>query len=222
MPKRDNPAGEPQEWLPLGKAAAMLGVHSMTLRRWSDTGRFPSYRTAGGHRRFARSDVKAYLAKSRRQPAAALSNAWAEAALAQTRELVAHRPEGSWLQAIDAHDLRPEYRQLGQRLMGLLLQYVAADETNGTFLDEARRIGRRYGLFGQRAGLPLTTIMEAILFFRDILVESSLQATGAARVEPAASLRLLRRLNQVVNTVQLAVTEYYERRAGSGDPRFSD
>ncbi len=53
------------DWLPLGKAAALLGVHTMTLRRWSDSGRFPSYRTPGGHRRFALDDIQNYLLRQR-------------------------------------------------------------------------------------------------------------------------------------------------------------
>jgi excisionase family DNA binding protein len=201
---------EETEWLSLSKAAAMLGVHSMTLRRWSDGGRFPSYRTPGGHRRFSRQDIDQYLAREHGGPPSKLSSSWADAALVQTRQKVARQGEHHWLKAVDEEDLRGEYRQLGHQLMGLLLQYVAAEEPYENFVEEAHRIGYLYGAYGKRAGLSLTNILEATLFFRDILVESSLKIPENTYVEPEASLRILRRVNKIVNTVQLAVSEYYE------------
>ena len=197
-------------WISLGKAAAMLGVHSMTLRRWSDSGKFPSHRTPGGHRRFALTDIEAYLEQKHVVPAATLPDSWADQALIQTRQQVAHHRDHRWLQMVDQGDLRTEYRQLGHQLIGLLMQYVAADEPNEALLDEARRFGRLYGAYGIRAGMSLSSMIEATMFFRDILVESSLQIPSNTFVEPGTSLRILRRVNQVINTVQLSVTEFYE------------
>ncbi len=202
--------GSQTGWLSLGKAATLLGVHSMTLRRWSDSGKFPSYRTPGGHRRFALSDIEAYLDKSQVVPAETLPDTWADQALMQTRRQVAYHRENRWLQMVDEGDLRTEYRQLGHQLIGLLMQYVAADEPSEALLNEARRFGRLYGAYGIRAGMALSSIIEATMFFRDILVESSLQIPTNSFVEPGTSLRILRRVNQVINTVQLSVTEFYE------------
>jgi excisionase family DNA binding protein len=197
-------------WISLSKAAAMLGVHSMTLRRWSDSGKFPSYRTPGGHRRFALSDIENYLDRNQVAPADTLPAAWADQALIQTRQQVAHHRDHRWLQMVDEGDMRDDYRQLGTQLIGLLLQYVAADEPNGALLEEAKRFGRLYGAYGMRSGMTLSSIIEATLFFRDILVESSLQIPSSTYVEPATSLRILKRVNQIINTVQLTVTEFYE------------
>ncbi len=202
---------ERTEWLSLSKAAALLGVHSMTLRRWSDDGRFPSFRTPGGHRRFSRRDIMAYLARQSGFPANQLSATWANTALVETRQQVAHQKDHLWLKAVDKQDLREAYRELGHQLMGLLLQYIAAEEPNGTFVEEAKHIGRLYGAYGRRAGLSLTSILEATLFFRDILVESSMRIPTATSVETDGSLRILRRVNQIINAVQLAVTDYYEK-----------
>ena len=198
------------EWLSLGKAATLLGVHTMTLRRWSDSGRFPSTRTAGGHRRFALRDVESYLARQKKGPEDHLTEDWASTALTQTRQQVTHHTEHRWLRQITEEDLREEYRQLGHQLMGLLLQYVATDDPNGSFIVEARRIGASYGIYGKRAGLTLTSILEATLFFRDILLESSLQVPIDSYVETDASLRILKRVNHIINAIQLSVTEFYE------------
>ncbi len=198
------------EWLSLGKAAEMLGIHAMTLRRWSDSGQFPSYRTAGGHRRFALNDILSFQDQRKNITPDAKDDSWADTALLETRSQVALQEEQRWLQAVDTHHLRSQYRQLGHELMGLVLQYIAAEETNGTFTDEARRIGRQYGEYGVQAGLSLTSIIEATLFFRDILIESALEVPTKAYVEPDANLRILRRVNHILNTIQLTLTKYYE------------
>jgi excisionase family DNA binding protein len=198
------------EWLPLGKAAAILGVHGMTLRRWSDSGHFPCYRTAGGHRRYALQDIKAYLLGQSSGNGKALANTWANKALTQTRQQVAAEHEQRWMQAIGDEDLRREYRRMGHQLMGLLLQYVASDEPDDSFVEEAQRMGRRYGVYGMRLGLPLSDIVEATLFFRDILLESSLEVPSTTYVESNANLRILRRVNQIINAIQLSVTRFYE------------
>lgn len=216
MPDSKTMNRDSAEWLSLGKAATLLGVHSMTLRRWSDSGRFPSYRTAGGHRRFATSDVESYIAKQKQGAGDHHTENWASTALAETRQQVSHHKEHRWLKQIEEEDLRGEYRQLGHQLMGLLLQYVATEDPNGSFITEARRIGQSYGIYGMRVGLSLTSILEATLFFRDILLESSLQVPINTYVESDSSLRILRRVNKIINAIQLAVTEFYET-AGSND-----
>ena len=59
------PAGGGLDWLTLGQAAEYLGVAQSTIRKWSDTGRLPAFYTPGGHRRFRRSDIDAFLSNSR-------------------------------------------------------------------------------------------------------------------------------------------------------------
>jgi len=64
MPGRRAPATEP-DWLTLGQAAKYLGVAQSTIRKWSDQGRVPAFYTPGGHRRFRRADLDAFVGSSR-------------------------------------------------------------------------------------------------------------------------------------------------------------
>jgi excisionase family DNA binding protein len=50
--------------LRLSDAAAIIGVHPETLRRWADAGKVRSFRTPGGQRRFDRTDVENLLTPS--------------------------------------------------------------------------------------------------------------------------------------------------------------
>ena len=57
--------GAAPEWLTLGQAAKYLGVAQSTIRKWSDGGRLAAFYTPGGHRRFRRSDLDAFLGNAR-------------------------------------------------------------------------------------------------------------------------------------------------------------
>src|SRR3712207_6768027 len=53
--------GEEPDWLTLGQAARYLGVAQSTIRKWTDAGRLRAFKTPGGHRRYRRSDLDAFL-----------------------------------------------------------------------------------------------------------------------------------------------------------------
>jgi excisionase family DNA binding protein len=52
------------EWFTLGQAARYLGVAQSTIRKWSDDGRVRAFYTPGGHRRYRRADLDAFLERS--------------------------------------------------------------------------------------------------------------------------------------------------------------
>ena len=62
-PSRRPAATEP-DWMTLGQAAKFLGVAQSTIRKWSDDGKVPAFYTPGGHRRFRRADLEAFIAQS--------------------------------------------------------------------------------------------------------------------------------------------------------------
>jgi excisionase family DNA binding protein len=63
IPGRRVPTTDP-DWLTLGQAAKYLGVAQSTIRKWSDHGRVPAFYTPGGHRRYRRRDLDAFLDRS--------------------------------------------------------------------------------------------------------------------------------------------------------------
>jgi excisionase family DNA binding protein len=52
----------------VSEAATYLGVSAASLRKWSDQGLVPVYRTPGGQRRYSLDDLEEFIA-SMRQPA---------------------------------------------------------------------------------------------------------------------------------------------------------
>jgi excisionase family DNA binding protein len=199
---------ENNQWLTLSAAAKILGVHVTTLRRWADKGDIPVMLTPGGHRRFAADDVAQFAQRQRSPHSGEIESGWADQALVQARQgLVVHRTQ-PWITTFD-DDARHQYRVLGRQLLGLTMQYLS-DENGGDILEEAAHIGQRYGEIGIQAGLPLTEALEASMFFRDMLMETALQLPENTHIKPEANVRLLRRVNTLLNVVQLGIAGVYD------------
>jgi len=199
------------KWMTLSQAAEQLGVHPTTLRRWADGGEIPVMLTPGGHRRFALEDVARFAEQRRRlRTVSGLEKIWADQALLYTRKEIVARSETSWLAVFSPED-REHKRMLGRRLMGLMLQFVSLSEGGDDILAEARLIGREHAVNALGLGLPLTDALRAAMFFRDTVVETALQLPDTANVRPEANTKLLRRLNTLLNVVQLAIADEYDQ-----------
>ena len=198
-------------YLTLKQAAERLSVHTATVRRWANQGTIASIRTPGGHRRFPELDVErlAAGAGSKSSGTGVMSQGLREAALSVTRqELEAHRDE-SWISLMD-EESREESRLLGRRLMGLLMQFIAADDGQGKeILEEARVIGRIYSKSIMLSGITLPQALKATMFFRDHILESAVMLPNAARLRPEANKKVFRRINEFLNAIQLVVAETY-------------
>lgn len=202
-----------ETWFTLSEAAELLNIHPTTLRRWADGGDIPALVTPGGHRRFAATDLARFAReRSALRNVNSLTGLWATKALAYTRhEEMADRKE-SWLSYFD-EEARNHNRKLGQQLMGLTLQYLSSEsseEAGASILEEAGRIGRLYAEYARSQGLPLRATLEASIFFRDSLIETALQLPESANIRPEANMRLLRRVNDLLNTVHLAIADVYD------------
>lgn len=197
-------------WLSLKEAAALLSIHPATLRRWADKDAIPYMLTPGGHRRFSERDIKNFLQEQRRaQQPFAMAQVWAEQAMVRTRQGLAAQQHKPWMETMNA-DHREQHRQLGRRLMGLTLQYISSEEANGNLLAEAKAIGHEYGRINQATGMALTDALAASMFFRDELIEVALQLPDTAGIRQQDNLRLMRRINQLLNAVHLAIAEAYD------------
>ena len=63
---QQNSIHQPVLGLTISEAARFLGVSLSTVRRWSDAGVLPSYRTPGGQRRYNREQLESFLNGLRR------------------------------------------------------------------------------------------------------------------------------------------------------------
>ncbi len=205
------PSSSNDQWLSLHDAAQRLGVHETTLRRWADTGEVPVMITPGGHRRFSAADLDRFAEERRRlRVVASIEQVWAERVLQQTRQALQAQHSDVWLSAYDEAE-RAHKRELGQRLLKVLLQYLSQHESDEKTLDEARAIGREHAINGRQRGMSLIDTLKIVLFFRDMMFDVTLSLPEVAQVKAEASAQMLRRIGKMLSAVELAVAEGYEQ-----------
>ena len=157
-------ADQPGEWIGLSEAAGLLGVHPSTVRSWADSGKLPVHRTAGGHRRFIRSEIETL----RRGPEASGAQFVIENVIGRTRLEVAEGrlEDQAWYRRL-TEPQREAYRDESHRLLQQVGELIEAESS-----EEARQIGREYARISLDAGMSLVEAVEAFLFFRGFLMES--------------------------------------------------
>ena len=205
----------PQEWLTLKAAAERLNVHPKTLRRWADEGNIPCMLTPGGHRRFASSDVTE-LMDVRRSPdkTEKVAGAWARLAMADVRGRV-DGDDAAWMKRFD-DVTRNEYRKLGRKLVGLAVKFVSEGANRDSIVAEAQSLGREYARLSRATGLRVSDALKMSMFFRETVVGSALKLSNDYHVRSVDESELIRRINLLINNVQLAVVEVYD--ANDTDP----
>lgn len=196
------------EWVNLGDAAEFVGVHPTTMRAWADKGEILSQRTPGGHRRFRREDLEAWIEnQSRSQQAGAqliMQNTLGQARLKLTEGNLAGQ---EWYQHLD-EGLRTVHQQNGRQLLQLIMRYVSANGRDKEALEEARQIGRKYEEMGRANGLSLAETVRAYLFFREFLFQTIYDMTEAAGSSgPTDWGQLRQHAGNFTNEVLLALVE---------------
>ena len=203
-----------ERWLTINEACSMLGVDQTTLRRWSDAGRIPVFRTVGGHRRYAESDVRALIAQGRQVGGRSVPPA-----------TVGHRPpapyqaeylqgarDRQWFAAFDQERL-DQLRGLGRDLVDLALHYARTepgDTDRGRLVSEGQRIGVVYGQQSHEAGLTLAETVEAFLYFRFPVVFAAGNLVDDAGVAPERITRVFADVSQFMDRVLLATVRARE------------
>ena len=204
-------ATSPEQWLGLRDAAQRLGVHETTLRRWADMGEIPVMVTPGGHRRFSAADLDRFAEERRRlRVVAGIEQVWAEQALQQTRQALQAQRDDAWINAYDEAE-RTHKRELGQRLLKVLLQYLSQHEGSDSLLDQARLIGQEHAANSRQRGMSLTETLKIVLFFRDMLFGVTLSLPEVAQVKAETNAQMLRRIDKLLSVVELAVVEVYDQ-----------
>lgn len=223
------------DWLPLGVACDLLDVSASTLRRWAAAGRIASRRTAGGHRRFearaiqrlaadrlvADGLVPGYAASTGHSAGTGRNSGAGHAAMPMAAGWLATAgpvagsatPDIAEWHARLAHGPAGEQmRGLGQRLLGLLIQYLVWPGDDSRFLADSREVGTRYGLAARQAGMGVLDTTQAFLYFRRSVWRMALQLPSVAQATDAPALvQIAERIERFMDGVLLSTIAGYEQ-----------
>lgn len=197
-------------WLSIGEACAFLGVDQSTLRRWTDDGRVPVFKTPGGHRRYAREDLRALVAGNPRKTAksrVSRQELTSRTLSAYQDDFLKAAREQKWFRAFGATS-QEEHRQIGRRLVDLAIRYAATSglpEERLELLDEGREIGAHYGVSSARAGLSTSETIEVFLYFRYPVVKALLEVIEKERLPARRASRLFIGIDDFIDEVLVAM-----------------
>jgi excisionase family DNA binding protein len=199
----DSPTlSESTRWLTLGQACRMLNVDESTLRRWADAGQVRTFRTPGGHRRFAEGDVREIV---HGRPHAGLPDV-SDLATKRIRRQLTH---ADWYSHVD-EEQREKLRPLGRRLMTLVAAYVGRRGRKATVLEEARATGHEYGMELARSGMSISEAMHAFTFFRRSLDQSTKQALARNGTTPGDAVDTCEQIMVLADEVLLGIASAYD------------
>ena len=202
---------QPSEWVSLGEAAEIIGVHPATIRNWAERGDLPYRRTPGGHRRFRRSDLQQWLA-SHRLTKPTEAQIVVQSALGRTRLGIGDRQKLAnlaWYGRLSP-EARETMRQQGLRLMDTLIHHLA-NPTSETGLNTAREIGQTYGELLKTQGLRLSQALQGYFYFVDFLQEAVIQLSESATTHSSQDWgSTLQQVNQFTRQILVAMITVYE------------
>ena len=216
------PAGG--RWLTIHEACAFLGVDQSTLRRWSDTGKVPVFRTPGGHRRYAESDLRTLVGEGPRLQARSRVSRQTltdRSLSGYEDDFLRAARERPWYRAFGTAN-QEEHRSLGRRLVDLAMRYASAPAAAGdreSLLHEARSIGEHYGRNGAASGLSAAETVEAFIYFRHPVVRAVGGLIDEQDLATKRAIRLYAEINQFLDLVLVSTVQAYESAGTDPDPR---
>ncbi len=194
------------KWVNLGRACEILGVNESTVRRWADSGEIQCFRTPGGHRRFAESDLYALTEGRGRRARHELETA----AVRRIRRQLHSEGESGWYAEIE-EDEREALRPLGRRLVELVGDYISSSRRarRSEIEEEVDGIGRSYGELLRDRGTPLLQAIQAFTFFRRSLDSTAKQLAERHRMSADDAAGAREDIAGLADRVLLGVTAAY-------------
>ena len=182
----ENRITEKSQWLSLRDACRLLDVSNTTLRQWADNGYLRVYRTPGGHRRILRDDVDTFANASELAQELGRGDAIEGSALRKIRRSLSRNDvlQQPWYQSVEEEG-KVRMRLFGRRLLSLLLQEAGSRRRRQELLEEARLLGREYGTEMSERGVTLKDTIEAFVFFRTMVLDSTNPGTWGRIIEAA-------------------------------------
>lgn len=208
-------------WMTLGEASNFLGVDVSTLRAWADAGRIHAFRTPGGHRRFARGELDAFVSRKQPRGHVRLSSLIGRSGAEWFQGRRGQQIRGErWYAAIDsrsAEALRRTCRQLMRALAG----YVSGGPRQRMHLRAGERASQALGASVASLQLTPTAAIRAFLSFRELITRT----VSTKPVPLDQKVRSIQHIDTFLNRALVRMMDAFEqhrtqaRRPLAGDNR---
>jgi excisionase family DNA binding protein len=200
-------------WLSIDAACKLLGVDQSTLRRWSDSGKIPVFRTPGGHRRYNEDDLRALVRGEPRRRRVSRQVLTSMSMSAYEHDYIRQAQSRPWYRAYDQRTL-DELRPLGRRMVDLTIRYISGRGDRSDIVAESREIGHAYGCCSARVGLSTSEALEAFLFFRTPVVQAVTHYIEDENVPTRRAARITSELTHFLDSVLIETIRSHQEQAG--------
>ncbi len=203
------------DWIGLGDASRALGVNESTLRRWADAGLVRTFRTPGGHRRFASADLRRLVDEAGADGRSFNEDEFDAEAMQRIRSGLAHDVDATrvWMSRIRA-EARREMAGMGRQTVALVERYLGAVDADPSALDsmesEAGGLGDRYGRLLQESGVGLSDAVLAFAYFRRGMDDAVRSYAQKQALSAGAAGGLWQRASVLEDRLLLNLTTVYE------------
>jgi excisionase family DNA binding protein len=199
------------KWFRLSEAADYLGVHFTTLRRWSDDGNIPVYKTPGGRRRYLRSDLDSYLRGTQSNKISALEIFTNPGPRTEVMQNIRHTGirEQSWIREIDP-DHRGMMGNLGKSMVGVFMQYMGRPDKGDQFLEEGKKLAAEYGQVCCETGLNIDQTIQAFVMIRHAIVDTLCEAGMVIEDSGRETWNLYQRVNRFFDLILLILVKSFQ------------
>lgn len=198
-----------RRWLSINAACKMLGIDHSTMRRWSDSGKIPVFRTPGGHRRYSEEDLRAFLRGEERSSARVSRRELTRLALVQYDQQMQRVHAHPWMRVFGPK-ADSEMRELGRRLVDLSVRYISGRGSHDALLAESRVVARRHGQQSAMAGLSSAEALETLLFVRRPVFRSVCQYIERQRIACERSCQLMDELVEYMDEIMRVAIRAHE------------
>lgn len=156
----------------ISEASHILGVSEVTLRQWTDEGKIKVFVTPGGHRRYARADLKKFMSAHPRMLGIKDLVIELEDTIQLHREIARKFLDNTAWYSNLSKESQAQFADLGRRLLSLIIKYVTEPSKREETVELARNVGHNHGETLAKLGLPLTDSVEAFILHRDPIMNA--------------------------------------------------
>ena len=185
----------------ISEARQILGVSEAALRQWTDEGKIKAFITPGGHRRYAKADLKKFMGSQPKMLGIKDLVVELEDTVQLHREIARKS-----LNSTPWHKLTEESQEhlahLGRRLLSLIIRYITEPSKREETLKLARDVDHGFGKTLAQIVFPLTDSVEAFILHRNPIMNA---ATHLMRKKEAFTGRVVEAIPLIAQVMDEAL-----------------
>ena len=194
----------------ISEASHILGVSNATLRQWTNEDKIRAFITPGGHRRYDKTNLQAFIGKQQRVHTIKDLATRIEDTSPSHREL-AHTYFGttSWYNKLDIES-RNHLAESGRQLLHLVIRYITEPPKQKVILELARGVGSDFGEQLAKLGLSLTESLEAFVMHRNPVINATIDLVKRRETFNERAVESIPLVSHIMDEVLLSLVATYQ------------